>query len=173
MRTALAAALSLAPALGLLAACSSAPAPLSDADRAAIQAFDSSFMVAANAGSVEGLTALYTDSATVMPPGMPASKGTEAIRQMWTGMMAQGRPSLRLTNTMIHGLGGLAYTTGTYHVEFAPADTAAPAPPPEDGKYLVVLRKQQDGSWKVVADIWNSDAPPPMPEAAPAPARRR
>jgi len=32
------------------------------------------------------------------------------------------------------------------------------------GKFVVVWKKQADGAWKIVADIWNSDMPP-----APAP----
>jgi hypothetical protein len=30
----------------------------------------------------------------------------------------------------------------------------------DTGKYIVVW-KRQDGVWKLHADIWNSDAPPP------------
>jgi ketosteroid isomerase-like protein len=29
----------------------------------------------------------------------------------------------------------------------------------ERGKYLSVWKKQSDGSWKCVADTWNSDLP--------------
>jgi ketosteroid isomerase-like protein len=36
-------------------------------------------------------------------------------------------------------------------------------PATDKGKYVTVFKKQADGSWKVVADIFNSDGP-----AAPA-----
>jgi ketosteroid isomerase-like protein len=32
--------------------------------------------------------------------------------------------------------------------------------PVDNGKYLGVLKKQADGSWKYLFDTWNSDAPP-------------
>jgi hypothetical protein len=28
------------------------------------------------------------------------------------------------------------------------------------GKYVTVYKRQADGGWKAVADIWNEDAPP-------------
>lgn len=33
-------------------------------------------------------------------------------------------------------------------------------PMSDKGKYIVVLQKQADGSWKIVRDISNSDLPP-------------
>ena len=37
----------------------------------------------------------------------------------------------------------------------------------DTGKYLEVWKKQVDGSWKAVADMWSSD----LPAVAPAPAK--
>jgi len=33
-------------------------------------------------------------------------------------------------------------------------------PATEKGKYLTVWKKQADGSWKVIEDMFNSDLPP-------------
>jgi len=32
-------------------------------------------------------------------------------------------------------------------------------PAKENGKYVEIFKKQTDGSWKVIVDIWNSDLP--------------
>jgi ketosteroid isomerase-like protein len=32
----------------------------------------------------------------------------------------------------------------------------------DKGKYLVVMKHQSDGSWKVAVDIWNSDLTQPV-----------
>jgi ketosteroid isomerase-like protein len=32
--------------------------------------------------------------------------------------------------------------------------------PAEDGKYIEVMKKQADGSWKIARDIWNMNAAP-------------
>jgi hypothetical protein len=36
----------------------------------------------------------------------------------------------------------------------------------EKGKYVTAWKKQADGKWKVTDDIFNADAPPPIPAAA-------
>lgn len=164
--------LALGAAAIALAACKGAPAPLTDADRAAILANDSSFVAAVNAGSVDGMMAGYTADAAVLPADMPEARGADAIRQLWTGLNGAGRYTFSTTSTGVDGAGDLAWHTGTYHLSLMPADTTQPRPPAEDGKYLEVLRKQSDGSWKVVADQWNRNSPVPAPPAA-APARRR
>ena len=50
----------------------------------------------------------------------------------------------------------LGYTIGSYHMELDGPDGA---PTAVDGKYLTVWQKQRDGSWKVVADTFNSNGP--------------
>jgi ketosteroid isomerase-like protein len=50
----------------------------------------------------------------------------------------------------------LAYTSGTTEATFkdASGETAS-----FKGKYLTVWKKQADGSWKVLYDMFNSDLP--------------
>ena len=36
---------------------------------------------------------------------------------------------------------------------------ASGKPMKDHGKYVEIFKKQADGTWKVVADIWNSDLP--------------
>jgi ketosteroid isomerase-like protein len=31
----------------------------------------------------------------------------------------------------------------------------------DKGKFVVVWKRQADGSWKIVRDVYNSDVPPP------------
>jgi hypothetical protein len=60
------------------------------------------------------------------------------------------------------GAGGdIGYTTGTYGMTM---NDAAGTPMTENGKYVAVWKKQPDGQWKVVEDIFNTDTgqgPPP------------
>lgn len=48
--------------------------------------------------------------------------------------------------------GDVGYTTGAYEMSMAGAK--------ETGKYVTVWKRQDDGSWKVVEDIFNADAAP-------------
>ena len=45
--------------------------------------------------------------------------------------------------------GDLGYLVGRYHL---PATDEEPA---DSGKYVMCLKRQRDGVWKLTADIWN------------------
>jgi ketosteroid isomerase-like protein len=52
--------------------------------------------------------------------------------------------------------GDFGYSSGTYEYTFKDAKGK---PVIDRGKYLTVWKKQPDGNWKAVADIYNSDLP--------------
>jgi len=54
--------------------------------------------------------------------------------------------------------GNLAYERGVSTVTIQPEGGQEVT---VRGKYLVALKRQADGSWKVAVDIWNSDLPQP------------
>jgi ketosteroid isomerase-like protein len=154
-------------ALAALGGCKSAPAPLTDADRAAARQMDSAFSAAYTAGNAEAMMVGYAPDAMVLPPNMPMARGTDQLRQLWRGATSQ-KVTLQLTQETADGAGDFMYTTGRYHFQM-PADTAMT----EDGKYLIVYRRGADGKWQIVAESWSSNKPPapPPPAAKPAPAR--
>ena len=49
----------------------------------------------------------------------------------------------------------MAYLQGTYTM----TDPKTKKPMADKGKYLTVFTKQPDGSWKAIADAFNSDPP--------------
>jgi ketosteroid isomerase-like protein len=51
--------------------------------------------------------------------------------------------------------GDLGFTTGTYEDSFKGTDGKMVS---EKGKYVCMWKKQKDGTWKAIHDIWNSDA---------------
>ena len=55
----------------------------------------------------------------------------------------------------------IAIETGNSTMTMQPKQPGAPAMAPEKGKYLAVWKKQADGSWKKLREVWNTDAPPP------------
>jgi ketosteroid isomerase-like protein len=160
-------------AAAALAGCKAAPVPITDADRAAVIAMDSAFAAAANAGNVDGMVANYAPDAMVMPPEAPMAHGTDQIRSLWTGMASQ-KGTLQLIQETADGAGDFMYTTGRYRYQAAAPEGAAAtqAPPPADGKYLVVYHRGADGKWMIVANSWSPNAAPPAPAPAPTPARR-
>ncbi len=153
----------------------SKPTPLSPADEAAVRALDAAFAKTFNASDAAGLAAFYTADAVLLPPNMPLASGSDAITRVFSGMIAEATPQLTLTPTKIEGRQDLAYTVGTYRLTMTPKKKGVAAST-DEGKYVVVSQRQADGSWKIIADIWNSSKPPaspPAPARAPAPAKKR
>jgi uncharacterized protein (TIGR02246 family) len=103
------------------------------------------------------LAALYTEDAVWMPPNQPIIRGRAAI-QAWN----EASPTyteFNLTVEEIDGRGDLAYVLGTYSSTIALE--GAPEPIQDTGKYIEIRRKQEDGSWLIAVDIFNSDLPLP------------
>lgn len=155
-------------AVATLPACQQTSRPLSPADEAAIRAADSTIVAAINAGDVAAATAGYTTDGSVIPPNMPPAEGADGIRQLWTGLSGMMNVSFAVKSERIAGDGNLAYHIGSYHFTGTLKDSTHASVPPEKGQYLQVFMRQPDGSWKVVAEAWNANAPPapPSPLAA-------
>jgi len=99
---------------------------------------------------------VYSEDAQIMMPGIPTIEGREAIK---TVLAAMGTiQDWKVNIVSIEGRADLAYEQGTYSQTFTPPGALAPMT--DNGKYILVWRKQADGTWKGVRDIWNSDAPP-------------
>lgn len=148
------------PVRGSESADSGAARELSEADRAAIRAADSSFMAAANSGNLDGILAVYAADASLLPPNMPPQKGREAIRSFWGGLLKGYTVKFELGSDAIEGRGDLAYHLGHYRLTAVPR---APADPgmADEGKFVEILKKQPDGRWKYVVDMYSSNLPPP------------
>ncbi len=58
----------------------------------------------------------------------------------------------------VGGSGDTAYEIGKYSLTIQAEGQAAMA---DSGKYVVVWKRQADGTWKLHVDIWNSSMPLP------------
>jgi uncharacterized protein (TIGR02246 family) len=133
-----------------------------DKERAALLATDSEWMRAAN--DAEKFASFYAPTASFYVPGMPVIKGQEAIREVYKQVASAPGFSLTwsTTSSEVGASGDVAYLAGTYELK---QDGGG-----EKGKSVTVWKKQADGSWKVVEDIFNPNEPPPPPPPPPAPA---
>jgi uncharacterized protein (TIGR02246 family) len=164
--------LAFAVAVVLASACRPAPhdappggadaatAPLSAADQAAIRATDTAFVTAADAGDAAGLAALYLADASLMPPNAATVQGREGIQKFWGAFVDAYRISLTLTADEAEGHGDLAYSRGRYTLDLTPKAKGA-APEHDVGKFLEILRRQPDGTWRYAVDMYSSDLPVP------------
>ena len=129
-----------------------------EAERAVISDMPIEWSKAAEAKDVERMVALYSDDASVLPPNAPPATGKEAIRKLWSQMVESPgfAGSAQTTKLELSRAGDLAYSVGTYVLK---KNDLQDNPSTERGKWVLVCKKQPDGTWKVVIDIWNSDGP--------------
>jgi len=131
-------------------------------DEATLKKLDDEWSRAAGAKDVEKTASYYSDDAAVLPPNSPVLMGKEAARNMWKTMMAA--PGFgggwKSTKVEVSKSGDLAYIYGTYEMS---ENDASGKPMTDKGKYLEVWKKQADGNWKCVADMFSSDLPPAAP----------
>lgn len=130
------------------AAPSQQPAGLSAEDVAAIrQLTEEDFTALLAAHDFEGVGGTLTENAVIMPFGEPAQQGKATIMDVlernW-GVLPIAE--FNQESVKIDGRGDLAYARGTYAI------TVQGEGMPEirdQGKYLMILEKQPDGSWLV------------------------
>ena len=116
------------------------------------------YAAAVNAGDLERWLALWIDDGIQMPPGAPCRIGKGEIRR---GM----QPLFDLFDTrkiviepqQVLILGERAYSHGTYELEMAHQDGGETRS--YSGKFLDILEKQVDGSWKIAIDCHNCSTP--------------
>lgn len=143
-----------------LAGCG-APASTDPGARRALEAAIQRYVDASNRGDAAALANLYAEDAMLLPPDHEPIRGREAIGAFWRQGTDEG---LEVTNLAVEVDGGVGYMVGRYHL---PATDEEPA---DSGKYVMCLKRQRDGSWKLTADIWNrSDDADDGDDEAPSP----
>jgi uncharacterized protein (TIGR02246 family) len=138
----------------------SGPSALTPAEEAQIRAADSLFAVGTNTGDADRVAGVYAEDALLMPPNAPPIKGRAAIREFWNGLLQPYAVVITLGTDQIEGRGDLAYVVGHYRFVTTPKAKGTPAMSPEDGKFLEVFKRQPDGSWRYVADMYSPNAAP-------------
>jgi len=140
-----------------------APPDTRAADTAAVQKADADWSAAAQAKQADAWVAFYADDAVVLPPNEEMATSKDAIRKTITDLLALPGLSVSWQTTKAEAArsGDLAYTYGTYELT---SNDAKGRPTTDHGKYSEVWKKQADGSWKCILDMWSSDLP-----VAPAP----
>ena len=138
-----------------------APPDTRAADEGTIRDLDAQWSKAAAARDLDGTVSYYSDDASVLPPNAGIASGTAAIRSVWSSFLVPGTSvSWQASKVEVSRSSDLAYTMGTYQATMKDSH----GKPVEDrGKYVEVWKKQADGKWKAVSDIFNSDLPLPAP----------
>ncbi len=150
----------------LLAGCSPRRGADSQAVTAAVNAISTRYSSTLNAGDLDSWLALWTDDGIQLPPGEPPVVGKDQIRARNKGVLDKFTVNLSVTNAEVGVAGDWAFDRGTYTATLTPKGGGRALP--IDGKYLTILKRQPDGSWKIHRDIFNSNVPSQQLTAAPS-----
>jgi uncharacterized protein (TIGR02246 family) len=103
------------------------------------------------------LADLYADDGRFLPPGMEPCEGRAAIQAAMQGLLEMGARSLDIEPLDVREEGELTIEYGRYALGIEPPGAERMT---DVGKYVVVHETQDDGSTKIVLDIFNSNSPP-------------
>lgn len=126
------------------------------ADRA-IAETRAAFVSALESGDATAASTLYTSDARLMPPSVEPLQGREAIEAYWQAGLDSGVSTVELETLMLEQHDRLAYEIGRYALHLEPSEGGTLV---ERGKYVLVHRRQEDGSWGRAVEMFSPDAPP-------------
>jgi uncharacterized protein (TIGR02246 family) len=128
-------------------------------EEAALRAVDAQWQEAVKSRDAEKVAAFWADDAIIYPSGGTAIRGKAAIRDYVKGALAS--PDFNITwqadSVAVAASGDLAYETAHDEITFrSPAGQLMK----ENTNAVVIWKKQANGSWKAIVDIWTPQAPP-------------
>ena len=104
------------------------------------------------------LASLYDEDGRFLPPNMEPCEGPAAIQAAMQGLLDMGARSLDVEPIDVREAGDMTIEYGRYTLGIEPEGAEAVT---DVGKYIVVHQVQEDGSTKIVLDIFNSNSPLP------------
>jgi ketosteroid isomerase-like protein len=109
-------------------------------------------------GDYETMRTSFAEEAVFMFPNQPAFSGLAQVTEFQNSFPPIDE--YELPPLEIVGCGDVAVVRGTYSMSMAME--GLPEPYTDSGNWMHVLRKGDQGEWKIIMDISNSDRPPPM-----------
>ena len=131
-----------------------------EADVAAIKALYAEFVVLYNAEDFQKLVSIfYMEDAVLMSPNAPAIRTKEAILQSYQKSRVSNIEHIDATVVEdVRVCGDLAFASGTDTGTTTPRSGGEPVP--YSVKWLYVFeRRQSDGAWKCLYEMWNDNNP--------------
>jgi len=146
--------------VGVSACTPQGSAQLSEADVAAVHQVEQAFVQRVLDGEWDAAVEYFADDAVRMPFNAPLERGRATIRAHFDAVDSITQWTIH--DSEVGGDGNVAYLRQAYTITAFLA--GMPGAATYTGKSLAVLRRQPDGRWLFVMDIWNADAPLHMPQ---------
>lgn len=127
-------------------------------DQKNIEAINAQWVKAFEQRDFQAIKAIMTSDSLLLAPNAPAAEGPEAVVEVWKSWAGLTNVAVDFAAHRIEvsSSADMAYDYGWYTFAF---DTET-GRIEDKGKYIVVW-KNVNGTWKVAADIFNTDTPLP------------
>jgi uncharacterized protein (TIGR02246 family) len=117
------------------------------------------YVAAVNTGDIDGWLSRFTSNCVWMPPDTPRLKGKKAMAAFAeSAFFDPFTIRLKEKANRVQVFGKQAFTSGSFNLELTPKTGGNTLK--TTGKYMDMLAKQKDGSWKFAERIFNFDKPP-------------
>jgi len=127
---------------------------LAKGDETSVDKVRLAFNAAYSAGNAKAMAALIDRDAVFLPPaGEQAIIGAQKIVARYRAFFEKTRSTFELQPGKIQICGQWAFLDGSWQRKDSARQGGSMMQ--HGGYYLMVLKKQSDGSWKIARDIWN------------------
>jgi ketosteroid isomerase-like protein len=107
---------------------------------------------------LEPILKFYAPDAVFLQPNGERITGSVALRALFQNVMAAFNSDLTLHSQNLETSGDLAYDSGDFQETLTTIATGAKIH--SKGGYIMILKWQPDGSWKIIQHAWTGTPPP-------------
>ena len=110
------------------------------------------------AKKLEPVLKFYAPNAVFLQPSGERITGSAAIRSLFQSIMSTFNSDLTLQSHNLETSGDLAYDSGDFQETLTNVATGAKIS--SKGSYITIFKRQPNGSWQIVQQVWTGSPPP-------------
>lgn len=107
---------------------------------------------------LEPILKLYAPDAAFLQPNGERIAGSAALRTLFQNIMGAFNSDLTLHSQKLETSGDLAYDSGDFEESLTNIATGAQIT--SKGSYIIIYKRQPNGSWQIVQHVWTGVPPP-------------
>jgi ketosteroid isomerase-like protein len=107
---------------------------------------------------LEPILKFYASDAAFLQPTGERLTGSAALRTLFQTIMASFNSDLTLHSQSLETSGNLAYDSGDF--EESLTNIASGTKITSKGSYIIIYKRQPNGSWLIVQHVWTGTPPP-------------
>ena len=107
---------------------------------------------------LEPILKVYAPDAAFLQPTGERISGSAALRTLFQNIMATFDSDLTLHSQNLETSGDLAYDSGDFVESLTVVATGAKIS--SKGSYIMIFKRQPDGTWQIIQQVWTGVPPP-------------